>query len=147
MKKIAISLIALSFLFGIIAPALVSAQITEDSCVIRKNADQILGTGCCGAVGTTMNYGDSIAGCTSNVNGATCCLFSSILNITSWIFLLLMVIVMLFIVIGAATIVLSGGAEDKVKSGRNYITYALIGLAAALLSYMLPYLMKAMIGA
>ncbi|MCX6764246.1 MAG: hypothetical protein NTU58_00860 [Candidatus Nealsonbacteria bacterium] len=146
MKKIIVSLIALSFLFGVIAPTFVSA-IGEDSCTIRKNANQILGANCCNAVGTPQSYGTVNPNCASNANGATCCLFSSILNITNWMFLLLMVIAMLFIVIGAATILMSAGVEDKVKSGRNYIIYALVGLAAALLSYMLPYLMKAMIGA
>ena len=144
MKKIVLGLIALAFLFGAIAPALVSAQILEDSCVIKRNPNQILGAGAtCNAIGVVQNYSD-VAG---TVNGATCCLFSSILNVTSWIFMLLMVIVTLLIVIGAASIVTSAGAEDKVKKGRDYITYALVGLAAAFLSFMLPYILRVMIGA
>jgi hypothetical protein len=144
MKKIVISLVILSFLFGVIAPTLVSAQIGTDQCTMKKDPNQILGgNASCPTPGNAAIYGNDYGG----VNGASCCLFSSILNITGWLFLLLMVISMLFIIMGAATILMSAGAEDKVKAGRNYIVYALVGLAAALLSYMLPYLMRAMIGA
>jgi hypothetical protein len=143
MKKIVISLIALSFLFGVIAPAF---AITESQCTMRRNANTIITGADCPAVNETSTYNEEYcvtAGC--GVNGATCCLFSSIMNVTSWLFMLLMVIVTLLIVIGAASIVTSGGKEESVKKGRDYITYALVGLAAAFLSFMLPYILRVMI--
>ena len=146
MKKIVLGLIALAFLFGAIAPAL---AITESECTMRRNVNTIItGADCPLPPAGTADYNTEYCitpGC--GVNGATCCLFSSIMNVTSWLFMLLMVIVTLLIVIGAASIVTSAGAEDKVKKGRDYITYALVGLAAAFLSFMLPYILRVMIGA
>jgi hypothetical protein len=144
MKKIVISLIVLSFLVGMVVPALVSAQITESQCTMKRDVNTILGsTANCPGINSNSIYGTPYG----SVNGATCCLFSSILNITSWVFMLLMVIVTLLIVIGAASIVTSGGKEESVKKGRDYITYALVGLGAALLSFMLPYILRTMLGA
>jgi hypothetical protein len=147
MKKIVISLLVLSF-FCVLAPNLVSAQ--TNGCTIRPatNPTNILqGTvpeaQCDDGPILFSDEQCSTAGC--GVNGATCCLFASILNITQWIFMLLMVIVMLLIIFGAFSIVTSSGDAEKVKKGRDAIIYALVGLAAALFSYSLPWLMRAMV--
>ena len=65
---------------------------------------------------------------------------------TGWIFTVLIGIVSLFIAWGAFNIVTAGGAPEKVSSGRNYIVYALIGLAVAFLAKALPSIVSALLG-
>ncbi|MBL8031682.1 MAG: IPT/TIG domain-containing protein [Candidatus Doudnabacteria bacterium] len=50
---------------------------------------------------------------------------------------LLLAISVLFIIIGGYQYVTSAGKEDQAKSGRRTVTYAVIGVAVAILSYMI----------
>lgn len=50
---------------------------------------------------------------------------------------LLLAISVLFIVIGGYQYVTSAGKEDQAKSGRRTVTYAVIGVAVSILSYMI----------
>lgn len=50
---------------------------------------------------------------------------------------LLLAISVLFIIIGGYQYVTSAGKEDQAKSGRRTVTYAVIGVAVAVLSYMI----------
>ena len=147
MKKIITSLVVFGFLFSFLVPALVSAQGT--TCTINngieEDVNRILGSAGCtpNCPPGDVNFEEDFD---CGVNGASCCLFASIINITRWIFMLLMVIVVLLIIFGAFSITTSSGDAEKVKKGRDSIIYALVGLAAALLAYALPWLMRSMIG-
>jgi len=57
-----------------------------------------------------------------------------------------MVLVGLFVIWGAFDIVTAAGTPEKIGSGRLKITWALVGLAVALLSKALPSLVKALLG-
>ncbi len=144
MKKIVLALA----LIGLVVPLIILAQAPQQ-CTIRVNPDQVLGgTGVadCGAVGDVCEYAADKGVGDNTVSGATCCIFSSLLFAVRWISVFLAVVVTLLIVMGAFTITTSGGDAEKVKSGRDYIVYALVGLAAALLAFALPYIIREIMG-
>ena len=144
MKKIVISLIVLSFLFGIVFPALIFAQITGDlGCTIKKNPNTILGPGAtCETAGRVQKYSANAG----TVNGATCCLYSDILNITMWISMILIGITSLLFFMGVGLFMGASGSKEKTKRGRNFIICASAGLGATLFSFILPYILKSIIG-
>ena len=149
MKKILFSLALLGMIVGIAAPLMVSAQLSSSptECTMRRDVNDFLGSGAaCPAAGNTSEY-DQEYGSGSNVlSGAMCCLFSTILYVIDWLFMIIMVIVVVLILMGAFTLMTSGGSEEGVSKGRNYIIYALIGVAVALLSRAMPYLIRSLIG-
>ena len=66
---------------------------------------------------------------------------------TNWIFgfvLLMAVIVLLF---GAVSFMTARGNEDQVASARRYVTYALVGVAVAVLAKSLVYVTGSFVGA
>ncbi len=69
---------------------------------------------------------------------ATCCLVSTLVNVTDWIFIFLMAIVIIFVLFGAFYILTAGGDTEKVSKGRNFIIYAAVGLLIALLARAVP---------
>jgi len=73
---------------------------------------------------------------------ATFCLIDSIQNATNWIFYILSVIVALLAIYGAFVITTAAGDPNKVTSGRQILTFALIGLAIALFSKFLPAIVR-----
>jgi len=155
MKKKILTLALIGLLVGIFAPMLISAQGSPDSCNIRTDPTQVLqndlGTvDCMAAVGGypagTAGYSEDYDSGTGVVSGATCCLFSTLLYATRWMSMLLMVVVVLLIIMGAFNITTSGGDADKIGKGRDYIIYALVGLAVALLAFGLPYIIREIMG-
>ncbi|MFA4998861.1 MAG: pilin [Candidatus Paceibacterota bacterium] len=152
MKKILSTLALISFLFFLVAPAIVSAEGTEgpSNCCKMKRALTVEGTPC-GAgsiVGTTV--GDSCG----SLGTVTCgtpywgayCLINTLNNITDWVFVVLIALAGLFVIIGAFTFVTSAGDPEKTKKGREYILYAAIGLAVAFLAKAVPGLVKLISG-
>ncbi len=139
MKKILLGLALMSFL---IVPMLVLAQ-APDSCTVKNAADvnKILGTGAACVNGAT-DYDDPFG----TVNGAECCLFSATMNVVNWLFMAIMIVVVILIMVGAFTLLTAGGSEEGVKKGRNYVVFALIGVAVALLARALPYLIRSIMG-
>ncbi len=73
------------------------------------------------------------------------CLLNSVVTITNWIFYILVVVTGLLVILGGFTIATAGGDPSKVDSGKNYILYAMVGLAVALLSRAIPAVVKALI--
>jgi len=149
MKKTLAILTLIAILGGFALPALVSAQ-APDSCTIRKDLGRVGLDGCPG-VGNSCPFEETYdwtdaAGNPHSASGATCCLFNTILVVTDWMFLIIMVVVVVFIVFGAFTLLTSGGSEEGIKRGRNYIIYALVGLAVALFSRALPWMVKSIMG-
>jgi len=142
MKKV---ILALALVGLIVAPTLVLAQNPAPTGCKIKVADPIPNCpGDCAVVGGSCLYEDVDA--VSGVTGAECCLFSTIHGIINWVFMALMIIVTILVLIGAFSLVTSGGDETKVAKGRNYIIFALVGLAIALFSRALPMLIKSILG-
>ncbi len=67
-----------------------------------------------------------------------CCVLNTMYNITDWIFVILVGIAGVFIIIGAMNLVMAAGSPDKVKSGRDYIMFAAIGLFIAFIARAIP---------
>lgn len=59
---------------------------------------------------------------------------------------LLLAISVLFIIIGGYQYVTSAGKEDQAKAGRRTVTYAVIGVAVAILSYMIVRVVDGTVG-
>ena len=66
------------------------------------------------------------------------CLISSISVVTGWIFGILMTFVSAMVIAGAFMITTAGGNAENMQKGKEYIIYAMIGLAVALLSRGFP---------
>ena len=74
------------------------------------------------------------------------CLLSTIIVVTDWIFAFAIGLVSLLVIFGAYTITTAAGDPTKMKSGRNYIMYALLGFVLALFSKAIPDLVTALMG-
>jgi hypothetical protein len=136
MKKIFSIVLLLSFLAVLIVPMMALAQ-PSDQCTIRNDLSSF--DTACILANNPINETDTKA-------WGMCCILDALYTATNWIFIVLMVIVGLFIIFGGLTIVTAGGSPEKVTAGKNYILYALIGLALALLSKALPSVVKALLG-
>ena len=77
---------------------------------------------------------------------ATFCLIDSIQYATNWIFYILSVVVALLAIYGAFVITTAAGDPNKVTSGRQILTFALIGLALALFAKFLPSIVIFFVG-
>ena len=136
MKKILPVLFLLSFLGMMAMPMVASAAQLRDSCILKHDITDI---------DSSCTSGSTVDASVTSAWGM-CCMLDALYTITDWVFVILIAIVVLFIVWGAFTLVTAAGAPDKVSSGRNYIIYALIGLAVALLARALPSIVEALLG-
>ena len=128
MKKILSALVSLSLL----VPMIAFAQATQ--CTMAHN----VGVAGCPTTGSCVFAANPLCG--------LCCVLNALYTATDWIFIVLMVVVALMVAWGGFTIATAAGAPEKVASGRNFILYALIGLAVALLARALPALVRALLG-
>lgn len=139
-KKIIFSLIACVILAVTVLPTIALAQAgAPDSC--RVTRDGIGGSGLsCPGKGSVCPFDSTTFDC------GVCCLLNSVYTITDWIFIFLMALSALMIIIGAFNFVTSAGDTAKTEKGRNYITYAAIGIAIALFARAIPAIVKLLIG-
>jgi hypothetical protein len=94
-----------------------------------------------------------IPGCTlgscnfqTNPQCGICCVMNAIFTITDWIFYILVAVVALLVIWGGFTIATAGGAPDKVNAGRNFIMFAMLGFAIALLARAIPAVVRSLLG-
>lgn len=80
------------------------------------------------------------------ISGAICCMFSAVYYAVNWIFTILMLVVLVLTMVGGFLIVTAGGNPDNVTKGKNFIMFAAMGLAVALLSRAVPILVKYITG-
>ncbi len=74
------------------------------------------------------------------------CILNSVNTITNWIFVILVAVTALITIAGGFMISTAGGDANKVNTGRNYILYAMVGFALALLSRAIPSVTRALLG-
>ena len=117
-----------------LAPQMALAQASQ--CTLRHNVSDF---------DPACTLGRTVSETVTRVWGM-CCILDAVYTVTDWIFVALMVVVGLLIAWGGFTIATAGGAPDKVAAGRNFILYALIGLAVALLARALPAVVRALLG-
>lgn len=140
-KKLLIGILLGALLVSVL-PMVASAQITAapEDCTIRS-AQTVASyiTACDGAP-------DPCPLDSSDYPCALCCTFGTVFFVTDLIFVVLMVLVMIFVLLGAFYILTAGGEPDKVNKGRDFILYALIGFALALLARGVPMIITFLIG-
>ena len=142
MKKITLTLIFLAFL--IIIPILVFAQITAPTeitqCKMRHTLTGFTGITCPAANGA----------CPYNSTTYTCapsCLLDTIFTIADWVFYIVLAVAIIFVIYGAYLIMTAGGAPDKIKNGRDFILWSIVGLIVGLLAKSIPSIARTIIGA
>ena len=74
-------------------------------------------------------------------------IFDALENLTNWLFTLLLIIAVIFLIIAAFTFVTASGDPDKVGKARNFVLYALIGVAVAVAARGLVALVQTIMGA
>ena len=136
MKKILPALVLFSLLTVLLTPAVASANGPVEECQLKHDLSEI--DAAC-AKGATVDE-------TATKAWGMCCMLDAVYTATDWIFVVLMAFVAIMIIWGGVTLVTAGGAPEKVTSGRNYIVYALIGFAIALLAKALPAIVRALLG-
>jgi len=135
MKKILPALVLIGFLTVLLAPvALANGPVEE--CTLKHDLTDI--DEACTEDATVDEDVTKAWG--------ICCMLDAVYTATDWIFVVLMAFVAIMIIWGGVTLVTAGGAPEKVTSGRNYIVYALIGFAIALLAKALPAIVRALLG-
>jgi hypothetical protein len=74
------------------------------------------------------------------------CLLNGVKMITNWFSIIIMVLATAFLVWGLLNIIISGGATEKITTGKNYIIYALIAFFIAALAKIVPSIMTTLMG-
>ena len=137
-KKLFITLALSSMLCLAVVPVAL-AQDIPNSCELKHMAGKTLSGGeACPAAGACNVEENAICG--------LCCLLESITTVTNWIFFIMMTLAVILIIIGGATYMLSGGDPTKAGKGKSLITYALIGLAIALVARFIPPIVVFILG-
>ena len=67
--------------------------------------------------------------------------------ILDWIFSIVMVVAVLFMLVAAFLFLTAGGSPEKIATARQMLTYAVIGIAVALLAYVIPYIVRGFLSA
>jgi hypothetical protein len=135
MKKILSAFFLFSFLAIMVAPLVASADVTinpSSTCTM----------------GRTITLKTMTCSGTIDIEGpqSICCILNTMYNITDWIFVILVGIAGLFIVLGAMNLVIAAGDPSKIKTGRDYIMYAAIGLLVGFIARAIPGLVLMIVG-
>ncbi len=69
--------------------------------------------------------------------------FNTLIN---WLFTLLLILAVVFILIAAFLYITGGGNEEKIKKAHNYLKFAAIGIAVALLAQGVRFLISQLVG-
>jgi len=68
-------------------------------------------------------------------------------TLTNWLFTLLLIVAVVFLIIAAFTFITASGDPSKVEKARNFVFYALIGVAVAVAARGLVALVQTIMGA
>ena len=147
MNKFLKGLVLLSVLFFSFSVFAAELEGPLNCCILRSDVD----------MGSDGNYSkDEIVGgedgeCslgtptqTTNQWGLVC-LLGSVGAVAHWIFVTLMIVAPLMIMVGAYHIMTAGANPDSVKTGKNYIIWAAVGLLVGLFSNTIPSFISSLI--
>ena len=79
------------------------------------------------------------------VKWGTCCLLDSIYTVSDWIFIMSFPLSILIFLVAGYFLLASGGDPQKVKNGKNLLTWGAIGLTIVILSKIIPAIIKAIV--
>jgi hypothetical protein len=77
----------------------------------------------------------------------TLCLINVVARVTNWVTYISLAVVAVMVIVGALTLTTAAGDPEKVKSGKNYILFAVVGLIIAILSRAIPAVAARIVGA
>ncbi|KPJ56745.1 hypothetical protein AMJ49_03980 [Parcubacteria bacterium DG_74_2] len=149
MKKILSVLILATVLTILVAPVMVSADAEGPTECCELKRDFELG-------GTTYNEGNVVGPAGGNCdiaggitdttdNWGILCLLNTIYGVTNLIYIILIALSVIFVLFGGFTILTAGGNAENVGKGKDYITYAVVGLVIALLARAIPSIVMYML--
>lgn len=135
-KKLSTGLVACAIaIMGVAAVGSGDAYAADPPCVGNENSLE-----CSACIGTKLADGSA----TDTNHARTLCQTASgysvdavwgwVYTIINWVLIAVGIICVVFIIIGGIRYATSGGDPDKVKSAKNTILYALIGLVIAILA-------------
>ncbi len=137
MKKFLLSLVLVAI---VLTPLIVFGQLPPEpsrECKIVRDFN----------IGDNEYYkGDTISFDHNAGEGSLACMINIVYRITNTIFTIMMVLVMFLVLYGGVLILTAGGNEDNVGKGKKFITYAMAGLAIALLAWVAPFLVIFLVG-
>jgi hypothetical protein len=142
MKKIISALVLLNLLvLPIITLANDISPIPEiTQCKMRHQLNNFTGFTC-------PNKDENCPYNNTNLTCGACCILDTIYTFSDWVFYIVLAFAIIFISLGAFYIMSAGGDPDRIRKGRDYILYSVIGLIVGLIAKMVPYIAKAIIGA
>jgi hypothetical protein len=137
MKKTISALISASLMAMVLTPMLALAQnAPSDSCTLRHDI----------TIGTETYAQDTKLDASVTLKWGLYCFLDAVETVIDWIFFFLVAVASFLVIYGGFSIATSSGDEHKFKQGRDYILFAMIGLAVALLSKAVPALVRALVG-
>jgi len=148
MNKFIKSLILLPILLFSFSVSAVDINQPLNCCILKSDVDM--------GSGETYNKGDTVGNeevCSLTGEVADnitkewglVCLLGSVGSVAHWVFIVLMVTVPLMIMLGAYNIVTAGAEPEKVKTGKNYIIWATVGLLVGLFANAIPNFIASLI--
>ena len=75
-----------------------------------------------------------------------CCMLNTLFTVTNWVFYIMTIIAVLMIVFGGFTYITAAGDPTKAGKGKSILTFAIIGLAIALIAKLIPSLVRFILG-
>lgn len=138
MKKILSVSVLIGFLAVLLLPIAASAvDIPQPAETCTMSREMTIGTLDCDDEGGIHDIGGPYA---------MCCLMNTLYNIVDWMFVILVGVAGIFVIFGAFQILTAGGNPERLTTGRQYIMYAAIGLAVALLARAIPGIVTLIVG-
>ena len=148
MKKVLTAIVLISLLAIFAAPLVASAQEPVPPVIQKcKMRHDLTGTDwtdrgfICSAKGSDCLFTDTTKTC------GVCCVMDTVYTVTDWIFVFVVTLVIIFILWGAFQLLTAAGNPEKVKSGRDFIVFACIGMLVALLAKAIPWIVRNILGA
>ena len=137
MKKILLAIVLIGFVTFLAGQAIAAPPAAVDGCVMARD---ISGVGLvCPPAGDPCLFSNTAFNCTS------CCLIDKIYNIVDWFFIIIIALSILFALWGGFMLMTAAGEPEKVATGRKWITWAMIGIAVALVARAIPFLVAQLI--
>ncbi|MCP6719424.1 MAG: hypothetical protein KJI71_04300 [Patescibacteria group bacterium] len=134
MRKLLSGLVLLSVLSIMVFPSFTALAQPVEGCTLNRDQTDIDSACTAGAISETDTQAWGL-----------CCALDAVFTVTDWIFFVLVSIVVLLVLIGGFTIATAGGNPENVNKGRNYIMFAMLGLAIALFARAIPGIVRALL--
>lgn len=121
-KKFLLGVISLTLIMSLFLPLIVNAQDVPTKCKMRYEVK--IGDKTC-AKDDEISLDDE---------KAACCLINTLYSVRDWLFYILLIVATIFIIVASYYFVMAAGDPEKIKTARNFVLYALIGVLIAFMA-------------